>query len=321
MNQYYRPGGFQKFSLFPPGIKVLFILNAAFFVLELMFGPIHISSGYSLNAFFREYLYLHPLDGTYVGGQFVGNYFYPWQLITFQFLHGGFFHLFFNMFVLWMFGTELEAKWGTRKFIVYYLLCGIGSGLIQIFVSTAPTLGASGAVYGILLAFAMINPDRPLFFIFIPIPIKAKYFVMFMVGISLISGLSNNPNDNTAHFAHLGGMVAGFLMMKYGDKIGLFRFFDKAIGLFTPKQTTSSGTSYRTRTYDGATVYSVNWEEPAKKKASHDESTHSNSMNVDGEEITQAKVDEILDKISANGYQSLTEKEKKILFELSQKLK
>ena len=168
------------------------------------------------------------------------------QLFTYMFMHGSFGHLFFNMFAVWMFGRTLETVWGPRRFLLFYMVCGLGAGLIQEgvqyieYVTTLSqytqvqtsfgvipmteylnymnTVGASGAVYGILLGFGMLFPNTPLFIFPLPMPIKAKYFVMGYALIELFSGISNNPNDNVAHFAHLGGMIFGFFMIMYWKK-------------------------------------------------------------------------------------------------------
>ncbi|WP_291528253.1 rhomboid family intramembrane serine protease [Bacteroides sp. UBA939] len=168
------------------------------------------------------------------------------QLITYMFMHGGIMHLLFNMFALWMFGRILEQVWGPKRFLFYYLVCGIGAGLIQEIVqyihyeivlsaydnvdiggsiismkeylNIMTTVGASGAVYAILLGFGMLFPNQPLFIFPLPFPIKAKYFVIIYALIELYSGLANNPNDNVAHFAHLGGMVFGFILIIYWRK-------------------------------------------------------------------------------------------------------
>lgn len=155
------------------------------------------------------------------------------QLITFMFTQVDLWHMFFNMFAVYMFGQVLEQYWGAKRFLTYYIVCGIGSGLIQLLVcyltmSFAPTIGASGAVFGILLAFGMLFPNTPLFIMFIPIPIKAKYFVIIYGLIELYLGFANRAGDNVAHFAHLGGMLFGIGMVlywKYKDKKnGIFRF-------------------------------------------------------------------------------------------------
>lgn len=162
------------------------------------------------------------------------EYFRPWQLLTHMFLHGDFFHILFNMYALWMFGSALEQVWGPKRFLIYYFVCGLGAAIIYLAVryfqmdglddlarcvaESTPVLGASGAVFGILLGFGMLFPNTELMLLFFPIPIKAKYFVMGYGAIELFSGLNNNPADNVAHFAHLGGMIFGFVMIKIWGK-------------------------------------------------------------------------------------------------------
>jgi membrane associated rhomboid family serine protease len=141
--------------------------------------------------------------------------FRPWQLVTYMFLHAGFSHILFNLFALWIFGQSIEAFWGTKRFVIYYLLTGIGAALIHMLVAGggAPTIGASGAVYGILLAFGMMFPDRYIVLLIPPVPIKAKYFVMIFGAIELFSGLTR-PGSGIAHFAHLGGMIVGYVLIR-----------------------------------------------------------------------------------------------------------
>lgn len=163
-------------------------------------------------------------------------------------MHGGLSHLFFNMFALWMFGRILENVWGSKNFLIYFLICGIGAGVVQeivqyvsinmdissfeqarglalssydramVYSRIPSTVGASGSVYGILLAFGMMFPNEKLFIIPFPFPIKAKFFVIGYAIIELVTGLSNNPNDNVAHFAHLGGMLFGLILILYWRK-------------------------------------------------------------------------------------------------------
>ncbi len=177
---------------------------------------------------------------------FLAKDFNPAQLITYMFMHGSFTHIFFNMFAVFMFGRILEQIWGPRRFLFYYIACGIGAGLVQevvqyisyattyghsefIDIGTAvltkadymnllTTVGASGAVYAILLAFGMLLPNERLFIFPLPFPIKAKYFVAGYAAIELYAGLSNNPADNVAHFAHLGGMIFGLILIIYWKK-------------------------------------------------------------------------------------------------------
>ena len=148
-----------------------------------------------------------------------------WQPITYMFLHAGIFHILFNMLALWMFGVELERMWGSRFFVKYYFVCGVGAAMTTVLLSFVPgsfgqqlyyslTIGASGAVYGILLAYALYFPNRPILLYFI-FPIPAKYFVAIMGAISLLSSMSG-PGGGIAHTTHLGGLVAGYLYLKGG---------------------------------------------------------------------------------------------------------
>ena len=178
---------------------------------------------------------------------FLASDFNPAQLITYMFMHGGFRHIFFNMFALFMFGSLLEQTWGSKRFLLYYILCGIGAGVIQEgvqyiqyatelshyasvdigggvtismneYLNKMTTVGASGSIYAILLAFGMLFPNNRMFVFPIPFPIKAKFFVIGYAAIELWAGISNNPGDNVAHFAHLGGMLFGFILILYWRK-------------------------------------------------------------------------------------------------------
>jgi membrane associated rhomboid family serine protease len=145
--------------------------------------------------------------------------FAPWQLITYGFLHGNLSHIFFNMFGLWMFGRDLERLMGLRKFLIYYFSCVVGAGFVQLIVAGTqgdiyPTLGASGGVFGILLAYGLTYPNRMVMLIFPPIPMKAKYFVLFYGLFELYLGLSGGA-PGVANFAHLGGMFFGFVLLRY----------------------------------------------------------------------------------------------------------
>jgi membrane associated rhomboid family serine protease len=149
--------------------------------------------------------------------------FYSWQVVTYMFLHGGFSHLFFNMFALWMFGRTLEYDLGSKRFLTYYMVCGIGAGLIQMLVcvltgSMVPTVGASGAVFGILLSFGMLHPNNVIMLMFPPIPLKAKWFVIIYGALELMYGVRGG--DSIAHFAHLGGMLWGFMLLRYWKSKG-----------------------------------------------------------------------------------------------------
>ena len=227
----YRPG---NFSELPEVVKNLLILNGLFFLATVSLNNLGID--------LVKILGLH---------QFQSPDFRPYQLITHLFMHGNFTHLFFNMFALWMFGKILENVWGSKRFLIYYMITGIGAASIHLLISQyqiisisnqipemlnlaiegrynpsipiskkltqliiTPTVGASGAVFGLLLAFGMLFPNA-LLYLYFAIPIKAKYFVIGYGLIELYAGISNNPADNVAHFAHLGGMIFGFFLIKY----------------------------------------------------------------------------------------------------------
>lgn len=257
---------------------------------------------------------------------FLAKDFHLYQFVTYMFLHGGFTHIFFNMFALWMFGAVVERVWGPKKFLFYYISCGIGAGLIQEaaqyinymaegldtfervnlggtlmltedYLNLWTTIGASGAVYAILLAFGMIFPNERLFIIPFPFPIKAKWLVIGYIAIELFSALSG-PGDGVAHTAHLGGMLFGFIMIRYwkkhpesSNRFGRSRgqeFFDNMKRRFDERQRHSPQQPEQPR------------EEPPKKKREN-----------------QEEIDAILDKIRKSGYDSLTKEEKKKLFDQS----
>lgn len=143
-----------------------------------------------------------------------GN-FMPWQILSYSFLHADLGHIFFNLFALFIFGQSLENLWGTKKFVIYYFITAAGGALLHMLVSSpdVPTIGASGAVFGILTAFGMTFPNREIYMLFIPVPIKAKYFVIGYGALELLNGLTMS-GSMVAHFAHLGGMLAGFILLK-----------------------------------------------------------------------------------------------------------
>jgi membrane associated rhomboid family serine protease len=158
-----------------------------------------------------------PVDGLFALWPIPSGQFMPWQVITYAFLHGDPLHLFFNMFGLWMFGSELERLWGQRRFAHFLLASVLAAAAVQLIITYArsmgPTIGASGALYGLLLAFGMLFPNRTIMPLFPPIPMKAKTFVLVFGIIEFVMGLSGA--SGVAHFAHLGGMLGGWLMIQY----------------------------------------------------------------------------------------------------------
>lgn len=209
-----RPNPF-AFSAVPPMIKWLLIANGIGFLLRM----------YDPRAMILHFA-LWPLGSYPVGftGMTVG--FAPWQLLTYAFLHASFMHLFFNMFGLWMFGRVVEQVWGEMRFLLFYTVCVLGAGLTQLmvvsFISTgpiAPTLGASGGVFGILLAFGMMFPNVRVMLLIPPIPMPAKYFVIGYGALELFFGVTGT-DAGVAHFAHLGGMAFGFALLMYWRRRG-----------------------------------------------------------------------------------------------------
>lgn len=186
-----------QFSVFPPAVKHLLIINVLCFIALTTPG---------IGDYLFRFGALWPIGSPY---------FEVWQLISYMFLHGGLGHIFFNLFALWIFGQAIENYWGTKRFATYYFLTGIGAAVIHMFVGGggAPTIGASGAVYGILLAFGMMFPDRYIMLLIPPIPIKAKNFVAIFGALELINGVIGTQTG-IAHFAHLGGMIVGYILIK-----------------------------------------------------------------------------------------------------------
>ena len=185
------------FSL-PPVTQALIVVNGVAFLLELLLGDA-----------FLDPLALWPLSSQFL----------PWQLITYAFLHAGFAHLLFNMLGVYMFGADLERVWGPRRFLNYYLVCVISAALTQLLVSGMtgayyPTIGASGAVFGLLLAFATMFPQRMIMPLFPPIPMRAPVFAAVYGVLELVLGVTGTQ-AGVAHFAHLGGMAGGFLLIRY----------------------------------------------------------------------------------------------------------
>lgn len=247
----------------------------------------------------------------------LAEHFYVWQFVTYMFLHGNLTHIFFNMFALWMFGRVIEATWGPKRYIIFFLVCGIGAGLVQelaqfasymyhgystfdgvrfpdgsqlamnMFLDSWNTIGASGAVYGILLAFGMLYPDERMFIFPLPFPIKARYFVIGYAVLELLQGFGGST-DGVAHFAHLGGMLFGWLLILYWQG-----------RLHIP--------SYK-NPFKGAS-----WRRVVNEHPIDGFDTPEESWNARRQE-REVEVDRILDKVRKHGYGALTEREKRILF-------
>lgn len=200
----------------PPITKALLIANIGLFLLQWAVGDL--SAGVLPSDSVLSWLMLWPLSNGFDAFS-PGASFMPWQLLTYAFLHGGFNHLFFNMLALFMFGAPLEQTWGHKRFLTYYLVCVAGAGLCQLLMawftqSGAPVVGASGGVFGLLLAYGMLFPNQRVMLLFPPIPMKARTFVIVFGAIELLLG-ATGWQPGVAHFAHLGGMLFGWLMIRY----------------------------------------------------------------------------------------------------------
>lgn len=253
-----------------PVVRQLLIANVVMFLLPLL----PFVDRPTLNG----WLGLVPAD-VFVGGR-------VWQLFTYMFLHGGLFHILFNMFLLWMFGTAIEARWGSRDFATYYIVCGLGGALLNWVTgpgSPVPTIGASGAVLGLLVAYAMMYPNREILIWFL-FPVKMKYFIWVLVVIDLLGAFGGQSGGSgTAHWAHLGGMATGFLFLKQDWRLGAF------------------GKKLRAKRARQKMAQQAQKQEKVQMKA----------------KAQQEEIDRILEKISAQGMDSLTEAELKTLREAS----
>jgi len=228
----------------PPVVKNLLIINVLFFVATYVLQSANIDLTAWLGVFY-----------------FDSPFFYIWQIITYMFMHGSLMHIFSNMFGLFMFGGLLENRWGSKRFLNFYLITGIGALAIQMGVQafevyqltgsvlhgqyiesairglpvdegrtlagiySTPMVGASGAIFGVLVAFGMLYPNMELMLIFFPIPIKAKYFIPLYIVFELYSGVARVPGDSVAHFAHLGGALIGFILVKFWKDKNNDRFY------------------------------------------------------------------------------------------------
>jgi membrane associated rhomboid family serine protease len=183
-----------------PVVFNLIIINALVFLIQSLFdGP---------DQQVTARLALFPYNS---------GYFKPYQLVTHMFTHGGLAHILFNMFALWSFGSLLEKFWGPKRFLIFYLVCGLAAAVAQLFLQNAPAVGASGAIMGLFAAFAYLFPNTQLIIFPFPVPIKAKIAVAIMAAIDLFGGV-NPTGSNIAHFAHLGGLVMGFILVIIWNK-------------------------------------------------------------------------------------------------------
>lgn len=238
---------------------------------------------------------------------FTSPAFFFWQPFTYMFLHAGFEHIFFNMFALLMFAGPLEHRWGSHRFLIYYFVCGVGAGLVQELVwflfygsvaSYALTIGASGAVFGILFAFGWLFPDVKMFMLFVPIPIPARIFVGIYALLELFLGVSRLSGDNVAHFAHLGGMLFGWLLLLWWRRNNGYLFSQTPYRSRFTEWIRNKLASLKRKKGDAASGY--HYQDPVK--------------NTSDKDAHEKEIDRILDKVRREGYGSLTQEEKEQLF-------
>jgi membrane associated rhomboid family serine protease len=245
----------------PPAVKALLTATVGVFALQWVLS---LTGGPNLVGFFG-------LTPALVTGRF-----WLWQTVTYMFLHGGPFHLLFNAYMLWALGKVIEVQWGTKSFLFYYFLCGVGAAAVNVLVephALSPVIGASGAIYGLLVAFAMMYPDAVFLVMFI-VPLKAKHAVIFFAVLELMFSATANQS-HIANLAHLGGMATGFLYLKSRTWRYDFRFWRGRLG------------------------------EWAQRKAAPKPPIQFHELG--------AEVDRILEKISQKGRSSLTRDEQELL--------
>ena len=362
MDNQIRMGGF---NILPPGVKNLLILNILVFLATYVFQMTGLCD---LN----KWLGLHYI---------AAPDFYPWQFITYMFMHANFGHIFFNMFALWMFGAAVENHWGTKRFIIYYLITGIGAAFVHYvilffqlhpllsllnqfidnpsietyrylvenntdihfkdmlsnnllylqqnpdsinelvnvtanardtFLNSINMVGASGAVFGLLLAFGMLFPNSQIYIYFL-FPIKAKWFVIFYGALELIYGIAGT-SDGVAHFAHLGGMLFGFIyILWWRNKIK--NQYRKNLGGQNNRWSFGSGNQSSTRPHFKV---EYNREEKSGGEYALNDRERDYQFNADRQQ-QNAEIDRILDKVRKSGYSSLSDEEKQRLFDASSK--
>lgn len=305
------------FRQIPPITKNLLIINVLAFFAHVVLKD----HGFSMNDTFG----LHFI---------MASDFQFYQLFTYMFMHANVSHLFFNMFALWMFGCTIERAWGSQRFLAFTLLCGVGAGIFQElaqFVSYAVqglaaydsvnisgmimsmdsylnqwnTVGFSGAVYGILLGFGMTYPEERIFVFPLPFPIKGKWFVCIYAAIELFSALGTS-NDNVAHIAHLGGMVVGFFIIRYWKYKYEHRFGSNNF---------QGWDGYEIKSRQSFFGRVKQWFRDFSENIFRSSSNSSTDSEEEREKKRQKEIDRILDKIKRNGYDSLTDEERRKLFD------
>ncbi len=272
-----------------PWVKRLIIANAVIFLVGTVTSP----------NFFYHWFGFTPAEALTR----------PWGIITYMFIHGNFLHVALNMLILFFFGAPLEQKWGSADFLKFYVACGIGGALLSfIFAHSASIIGASAAVYGLMLAFAWNWPNAPIY-VFGIFPVKAKWLVAFLFVMAFISSFGG-PQDNIAHFAHLGGLAAAFLYLRFAPPGGTSNRFAGSSGF-------GQQVAIVPRKDSGATETDARKREPIHRRLMRAGGREGREDRPEKELLDE--VDRILDKISASGISSLTSEERKVLDEVSRR--
>lgn len=285
MSFYPRQYRFGFGSGMTEAVKYLLIINIGIFILQNLAPVMGLDKTFGLG--------LKPYD--------INHKFAIWQFFTYMFLHGNFLHLLFNMLVLWLFGSEIEKYWGSSTFLKYFFLTGIGGGLcFYLFnLGAGPelvTVGASGALYGLMVAFAIMFPDRYitlLLFFVLPFSLRARYLVIIMVGIDLFLAITSS-NDGVAHLAHLGGAAFGFIYLRWDAIFSQFKKYN----------------------LDRQRKAWLNDQERLNARSRREQEQRERHQAE--KKVRQQEIDVLLDKINEIGYDNLTEKEKQRLREASQ---
>lgn len=308
--------------IIPPVTKNLLIINTICFLANIVLA----NRGVDLNSIFGLH-YIQASD------------FYIYQFLTYMFMHASFMHLFFNMFALWMFGGIMERTFGSKRFLTYYLVCGLGAALCQelsqgvmvysliaeqgatlsdmfnlssldrMALNGMTTVGASGCIYGVLLSFGITYPEERMFIFPLPVPVKAKWFVMGYIAIELFMAMSQR-GDGVAHVAHLGGMLFGYLMIR------AWRRNSSAFNGWDGYEVKDTGATILGKIRRWLHLDRDNQADDLNE--SRKNTTAKNSTDWDynaGKKKEEDEIDKILDKIRRSGYQSLTEEEKRKLFD------
>ena len=295
-----------------PAVKVILIINIVFYVLSYWVTPLFPLGGH--GDWFVQFNALHPIG--YSG-------FAVYQYLTYMFMHGGWWHLFFNMWSLMIFGNAVEQQVGTKRFVYYYLLCGVGSALINQLctalgiIAPAQLVGASGAIYGVMAAAAIFFPNARLFIIPIPFPIKLKYLVGFYTVVEMYMGIVSV--DGVAHFAHLGGILVGIAILFW------WRMQDKKLqkrgreNYWTTSTSSQSHYEKEEGLWEKLKQFFVGKRQPKMRVTNVREANYADHMYNERKRQESDEIDRILDKIRRNGYQNLSESEKATLFNASKR--